>query len=76
MNLALHGTVAQETTYTDGDGTSYGANLAIKGPANNNWDEGCSSTAANQSKQWWGLFLPKLAYITNIKFYLPKDGKL
>ncbi|CAC5380714.1 unnamed protein product [Mytilus coruscus] len=72
MNLALHGTVAQETTYKDAAGNSYTADLAIEGPANNNWDDGCSS--AGKTKPWWGLFLPKLAYITNVKSYYRNDA--
>ncbi|XP_052067776.1 protein eyes shut homolog isoform X2 [Mytilus californianus] len=72
INLALHGTVAQETTYTDKAGISYTANLAIEGPANNNWEDGCSSTGF-QPVTWWGLFLPRLAYITNVKSYYRKD---
>lgn len=75
VNLALHGTVAQETTYTDGAGISYTANLAIEGPANNNWEDGCSATAANQKTAWWGLRFPKLVYITNVKRYSRKDSK-
>ncbi|CAC5379814.1 unnamed protein product [Mytilus coruscus] len=74
INLALHGTVAQETTYTDASGISYSENLAIEGPANNNWEDGCSATVANQKTAWWGLLLPKLAYITNVKFYLRSDA--
>ncbi|XP_063396036.1 receptor-type tyrosine-protein phosphatase mu-like isoform X1 [Mytilus trossulus] len=72
INLALHGTVEQETTYTDPNGVSYGANLAIEGPANNNWEDGCSSTGV-QSMTWWGLLLPRLAYISNVKSYYRKD---
>ncbi|CAG2189710.1 Ryncolin-2,Ficolin-1-A,Fibrinogen C domain-containing protein 1-A,Fibrinogen C domain-containing protein 1,Fibrinogen C domain-containing protein 1-B,Ryncolin-1,Tenascin-X,Ficolin-2,Ficolin-1,Fibrinogen-like protein A,Ficolin-1-B,Ryncolin-3,Angiopoietin-related protein 7,Ryncolin-4 [Mytilus edulis] len=74
MNLALHGTVAQETTYTDRAGKSYTANLAVEGPANNNWEDGCSATAANQKTAWWGLLFPKLVYITNVKRYSRKDN--
>ncbi|XP_052067780.1 multiple epidermal growth factor-like domains protein 10 isoform X2 [Mytilus californianus] len=73
INLALHGTVAQETTYTDASGIDYTANLAIEGPANNNWEDGCSATAVNKTA-WWGLFLPRLAYITNVKSYYRKDA--
>lgn len=73
--MALHGTVEQETTYTDGAGISYGANLAIEGPPNNNWEDGCSATAANEATQWWGLFLPKLAYISSIKTYYRSDSE-
>ncbi|CAG2205746.1 unnamed protein product [Mytilus edulis] len=73
VNLALHGTAEQETTYTDSDGNSYSANLAIEGPSNNNWADGCSSTAAGQSTQWWGMSFPKLVYITNIRYYLRND---
>ncbi|XP_052059414.1 receptor-type tyrosine-protein phosphatase kappa-like isoform X1 [Mytilus californianus] len=73
INLALHGTPGQETTYTDTAGISYNASLAIKGPANNNWKDGCSSTAAGQATQWWGMSFPKLVYITNIKYYLRND---
>ncbi|VDH97240.1 Hypothetical predicted protein [Mytilus galloprovincialis] len=73
INLALHGTVAQETTYeVSGSSTSYDANVAIEGPANNNWEDGCSSTGY-QARTWWGLFLPRLAYITNVKAYYRKD---
>ncbi|VDI56824.1 Hypothetical predicted protein [Mytilus galloprovincialis] len=73
INLALHGTVAQETTYTlSGSDSSYDATVAIEGPANNNWEDGCSSTGY-QAKTWWGLFLPRLAYITNVKAYYRKD---
>lgn len=75
MNLALLGTVTQESTYVDESGNSYSANLAIEGPANNNWEDGCSATGANQLTQWWGLLLPQLAYISNVKFYLRNDGK-
>lgn len=75
VNLALHGTAEQETTYTDSDGNSYSANLAIEGPSNNNWEDGCSSTAAGQSTQWWGMSFPKLVYITNIIYYLRNDSK-
>ncbi|CAG2230438.1 unnamed protein product [Mytilus edulis] len=73
VNLALHGTAKQYTTYTDSEGNSYTADLAIKGPANNNWEDGCSSTDGIQAIAWWGLFLPQLAYITNIKSYYRKD---
>ncbi|VDI52769.1 Hypothetical predicted protein, partial [Mytilus galloprovincialis] len=73
INLALHGTAKQYTTYTDSEGNSYTADLAIKGPANNNWEDGCSSTDGIQAIAWWGLFLPQLAYITNIKSYYRKD---
>ncbi|XP_052059403.1 receptor-type tyrosine-protein phosphatase mu-like isoform X2 [Mytilus californianus] len=73
MNLALHGTVAQETTYTDAEGISYTANLAIEGPANNNWEDGCSATDVNQKTAWWGLLFPKLVYVTNVKRYNRKD---
>ncbi|XP_052067782.1 uncharacterized protein LOC127707285 [Mytilus californianus] len=73
INLALHGIVAQETTFKDAAGISYNANLAVEGHANNNWADGCSSTADNQTTAWWRLFLPKLAYITNVKFYLRSD---
>lgn len=75
VNLALHGTAEQETTYTDSDGNSYSANLAIEGPSNNNWADGCSSTAAGQPTQWWGMSFPKLVYITNIRYYLRNDSK-
>ncbi|VDI65666.1 Hypothetical predicted protein [Mytilus galloprovincialis] len=71
INLALHGTVAQETTYTNAS-NSYNATLAIEGPANNNWRDGCSSTGW-QLKTWWGLFLPGLVYITNVKSYHRED---
>ncbi|CAG2184873.1 unnamed protein product [Mytilus edulis] len=71
INLALHGTVKQETTYTV-SGVSYDANVAIEGPAINNWEDGCSSTG-HQSETWWGLFLQRLAYITNVKAYYRKD---
>ncbi|CAG2230439.1 MEGF10_11 [Mytilus edulis] len=47
INLALHGTVAQETTYKNAS-NSYNATLAIEGPANNNWKDGCSSTEAQR----------------------------
>ncbi|XP_052067781.1 multiple epidermal growth factor-like domains protein 6 isoform X3 [Mytilus californianus] len=73
INLALHGRAEQDTTYKDGAGISYNANLAIEGPANNNWNDGCSSTAGNQSSTWWGLLLPKLAYITSVQMYLRND---
>ncbi|VDI52767.1 Hypothetical predicted protein [Mytilus galloprovincialis] len=74
INLALNGTAEQETTYTDSDGKSYSANLAIEGPANNNWEDGCSSTAAGQVTQWWGMSFPKFVYITNITYYLRSDA--
>ncbi|CAG2230437.1 unnamed protein product [Mytilus edulis] len=73
VNLALNGTASQETTYTDSNGNSYSANLAIEGPANNNWEDGCSSTAAGQVTQWWGISFPKFVYITNITYYLRSD---
>ncbi|XP_052067777.1 uncharacterized protein LOC127707279 [Mytilus californianus] len=73
INLVLNGTAAQETTYIDGAGIAYNANLAIEGPANNNWGDGCSSTADNQSKTWWGFFLPKLVYISRVNIYLRND---
>ncbi|CAG2212764.1 MEGF10_11 [Mytilus edulis] len=73
VNLALHGTAAQETTYSDAYGTSYNASLAVEGPANNNWADGCSSTAAGQPTQWWRMSFSKLVYITNITYYLRSD---
>lgn len=60
--------MSQKTTWK-----SFTANLAIEGPANNSWEDGCSHTGANQTTAWWGLQLPKLAFITNIWIYYRFD---
>ncbi|CAC5385841.1 unnamed protein product [Mytilus coruscus] len=53
---------------------SYPAYLAIEGPANNNWNSGCSSTEnKGHATAWWSLHLPRLAYITNITIYYRSD---
>ncbi|XP_052059394.1 receptor-type tyrosine-protein phosphatase mu-like isoform X2 [Mytilus californianus] len=73
INLALEGKVLQDSTLTDG-GKSYPAHLATDGPATNNWDDGCSSTAGKQGTAWWGLQLVEMAFITDIKIYY-RGGK-
>ncbi|CAC5421817.1 PTPRK [Mytilus coruscus] len=55
VNLAQHGTASQKTTYSH-NGIAYGANLAVQGPANNNWEDGCSSTKVDTTP-WWGADL-------------------
>lgn len=75
VNLAILGTVEQQSTLIDSLG-SHTAQLAVEGPANNKWEDGCSSTKANQAYVWWGLTLPKVAYITNIVIYYRGDSKL
>ncbi|CAC5379809.1 unnamed protein product [Mytilus coruscus] len=67
-NLALEGEVRQSSTYK-----TFSAHLAIEGPANNYWNDGCSSTAAWKKTAWWGLLLPKLVYVTNIQIYYRGD---
>ncbi|XP_071129272.1 uncharacterized protein [Mytilus edulis] len=64
INLAPHGVPLQSSNYPN-----YPANLAIEGPANNKWKDGCSVTAAGQVYAWWGLQLPAVAYMTNILIY-------
>ncbi|XP_063446352.1 uncharacterized protein LOC134725939 [Mytilus trossulus] len=71
-NLALKGMVKQQTTLTDEDGTHH-ANLAIEGPANNNWKDGCSSTEDGQATASWTLTLPEVAFITIVRMYLRSD---
>lgn len=73
-NLALHGTAKQQSTLTDSLGP-HTANLAIEGPANNDWNDGCSSTEPNQAYVWWGLTLPQVAFITNVVIYYRGDSK-
>ncbi|CAC5396107.1 unnamed protein product [Mytilus coruscus] len=72
VNLALEGHVSQSTTLVV-NGVSYSANLAVEGPANNDWEDGCSSTFKERTA-WWSLLLPKLAFITTIKIYY-RSGK-
>ncbi|CAC5380716.1 Tyrosine-protein phosphatase non-receptor type 5,Receptor-type tyrosine-protein phosphatase R,Receptor-type tyrosine-protein phosphatase eta,Tyrosine-protein phosphatase non-receptor type 7,Receptor-type tyrosine-protein phosphatase beta [Mytilus coruscus] len=72
-NLALKGIARQKTTFTDAGGIVHSASLAVEGPANNEWRDGCSSTLPDQAEAWWGLFLPELAYITNVVFYFRGD---
>ncbi|CAG2207372.1 unnamed protein product [Mytilus edulis] len=64
INLAPQGVALQSSTYPN-----YPANLAIEGPANNKWKDGCSATAAVQRYAWWGLKLPAVAHMTNILIY-------
>ncbi|XP_071180902.1 receptor-type tyrosine-protein phosphatase mu-like [Mytilus edulis] len=64
INLAPQGVAIQLTDYPE----RY-ANLAIEGPANNKWDDGCSVTALDQTFAWWGLQLPAVAHMTNIVIY-------
>ncbi|CAC5421816.1 Tyrosine-protein phosphatase non-receptor type 5,Receptor-type tyrosine-protein phosphatase R,Receptor-type tyrosine-protein phosphatase S,Receptor-type tyrosine-protein phosphatase eta,Tyrosine-protein phosphatase non-receptor type 7,Receptor-type tyrosine-protein phosphatase N2,Tyrosine-protein phosphatase non-receptor type 12,Receptor-type tyrosine-protein phosphatase delta [Mytilus coruscus] len=73
INLALEGRVSQHTTLTVNE-VSYSADKAIKGPASTNWDNGCSSTATGQRTAWWGIILPKLAFISDIKIWY-RSGK-
>ncbi|XP_052059526.1 multiple epidermal growth factor-like domains protein 11 isoform X2 [Mytilus californianus] len=73
QNLALQGNVKQETTFIEENGTVHSANLAIEGPVNNNWNDGCSSTQPGGPTAWWGLFLPEVAYITNVVIYFRGD---
>ncbi|CAG2197429.1 unnamed protein product [Mytilus edulis] len=68
INLVPQGVAVQRTTYLDRN-----ANLAIEGPANNEWADGCSATAAGQVYAWWGLQLPAVAHMTNILIYYRKD---
>ncbi|XP_071132314.1 receptor-type tyrosine-protein phosphatase epsilon-like [Mytilus edulis] len=68
INLVPQGIAVQRTTYLD----RY-ANLAIKGPVNNEWADGCSATNAGQLYAWWGLQLPAVAHMTNILIYYRKD---
>ncbi|XP_052069687.1 uncharacterized protein LOC127708442 [Mytilus californianus] len=68
INLAPQGVAVQRTDYLD----RY-ANLAIKGPANNEWADGCSATNAGQFYAWWGLQLPAVAHMTNIVIYYRKN---
>ncbi|CAG2193358.1 Tyrosine-protein phosphatase corkscrew,Tyrosine-protein phosphatase non-receptor type 7,Receptor-type tyrosine-protein phosphatase alpha,Receptor-type tyrosine-protein phosphatase eta [Mytilus edulis] len=68
INLALEGEVRQSSTYS-----TFGAQLAIDGPANNDWIDGCSSTDAWKTTAWWGLLLPELVYVTNIQIYYRGD---
>ncbi|XP_076115454.1 uncharacterized protein LOC143083105 [Mytilus galloprovincialis] len=65
--------VEQQTTLTESDGTVHSANLAIEGPANNNWADGCSSTVNGQSTAWWILNLPEVAFFTIVRMYLRDD---
>lgn len=67
--------VKQQTTLIDQDGTEHHANLAIEGPANNNWKDGCSSTVNGQATASWTLTLPEVAFITIVRMYLRDDGK-
>lgn len=55
-------------------GVSYSANLAVEGPANNDWEDGCSSTFG-ENTALWSLNLPKLAFITTIKIYYRSGSK-
>ncbi|CAG2203571.1 unnamed protein product [Mytilus edulis] len=64
VNLAPHGVPLQRSNYPN-----YPANLAIEGPANNKFSDGCSVTAAGQTYSWWGLQLPAVAFMTNILIY-------
>ncbi|XP_076074456.1 uncharacterized protein LOC143045433 [Mytilus galloprovincialis] len=68
INLVPQGLAIQRTTYLDRN-----ANLAIEGPANNEWTDGCSATAAGQVYAWWGLQLPAVAHMTNILIYYRKE---
>lgn len=60
----------QSSTYQ-----TFGPHLAIEGPANNKWKDGCSSTAAGKWSAWWGLLLPELVYVTNIELYYRGGSK-
>ncbi|CAC5409016.1 unnamed protein product [Mytilus coruscus] len=71
-NLALEGNVDQKTTLTDSDGV-HNAILATTGPANNNWNDGCSSTMPGKKQAWWALLLPKIAFVTNVVIYYRGD---
>ncbi|CAC5409010.1 unnamed protein product [Mytilus coruscus] len=73
-NLAIYGTADQQSTLVDSLGI-HSANLAIEGPANNYWEDGCSSTKPNQAYAWWGLTLPQVAFITNVVIYYRGDSK-
>ncbi|XP_063446685.1 uncharacterized protein LOC134726180 [Mytilus trossulus] len=64
INLALEGQVKQSSTYE-----TFGPELAIEGPANNDWNDGCSSTNTWQKTAWWRSRLPELVYVTNIELY-------
>lgn len=71
VNLAPRGVAVQITTYS-----IFTANLAIEGPANNNWDDGCSATDVEQTYAWWGLQLPAVAHMTNILIYYRRNSML
>ncbi|VDI03856.1 Hypothetical predicted protein [Mytilus galloprovincialis] len=64
VNLAPQGVAVQRTTFT-----VFNASLAIEGPANNVWTDGCSATAKNQTYAWWGLQLPAVAHMATILIY-------
>ncbi|CAC5365498.1 unnamed protein product [Mytilus coruscus] len=74
VNLAPHGIAEQQSTLIDSEGIVHSANLAIEGPANNDWNDGCSSTQPNQPHVWWILSLPEVAYITNVEIYYRGDS--
>ncbi|XP_071129167.1 receptor-type tyrosine-protein phosphatase kappa-like isoform X2 [Mytilus edulis] len=70
----LRGMADQQSTLIDSLGI-HSANLAIEGPANNNWEDGCSSTEPNQPGAWWRLTLPQVAFITNVVIYYRGDTR-
>lgn len=61
------------TTYSN-NGVQYEAHLAVEGPANNNWNDGCSATN-KAATSWWGINFTTLAYVTTIQFYYSKQSK-
>ncbi|CAG2230436.1 Receptor-type tyrosine-protein phosphatase F,Receptor-type tyrosine-protein phosphatase R,Tyrosine-protein phosphatase non-receptor type 12,Receptor-type tyrosine-protein phosphatase S,Receptor-type tyrosine-protein phosphatase beta,Receptor-type tyrosine-protein phosphatase alpha,Receptor-type tyrosine-protein phosphatase delta,Tyrosine-protein phosphatase corkscrew [Mytilus edulis] len=67
INLAQHGVAVQRTDYLNRP--AHFAQVAIEGPANNKFVDGCSVTASGQTYAWWGLQLPAVAHMTNILIY-------
>lgn len=70
VNLVPQGKAEQSTDYQN-----FSAKLAIIGPANNEWDDGCSATDKGQTYAWWGLQLPAVAHMTHFVIYYRKDSK-
>lgn len=49
--------------------------MAIEGPEDGLQYTKCSVTDVNHPTAWWGVKLPELAYVTNIKIYNYVYGK-